>query len=595
MTVGDGQTKGGETAVQQEREKTRRGFPKKCFLVRGVLYPPPAGFSPAVRAVALHAFLMNQLSVGDPAASSLSSCLCAFPGGVSLLTETGLLRPFLVPETSNGEEGSAADAEVIVAAPLRLSEPSPEGTFPVGADVPVDHAWSQDGNILVVLRRSSYTAYCRDSKAEAEAAEVTPHRLDDAVLSQHRQPTGEGIEGSTEPESSTRTPPSRRDAPSLGLAEVHTENNGFEGKVVSCCLLGSCPREEAAAATKSTISSEESGQHSSNRGSGGRTYLIAVGGAFGVECYGLEFRQCSEEVGTEKRKQASLQDGGTGNLTASATTCRPLASIFEGYPVVALAFSRDSGLMAAASMTGHVKVWDVAALVAPPSSQQSNNVLVKKESVARGRGGGKKKRFGDAPSATRPLPGYGRHSGIAALWGIAVRAMLDVGAGRGSSLASRLGGVCLGVGLGEYNYCCWVWLNPSVGVPSQLIFFLFSPTVLKATFTQIQVLEPTNDSSDPTPRLRLGSFRVSRFLSPPPAAIYGAGNLFVILSRRQRNLRAGMLGRESLLVPSNYNGRSHGISSRCKPFRTRPKYRTREPWRWGQRCREQARVEAGLA
>lgn len=355
---------------------------------------------------------MNRLSVGEAAASSLSSCLCAFPGGFSLLTETGLLRPFLVPE------GSAA--RVVVATPVHLSEPSPEGTFPAGTDVPVDHAWSQDGNVLVVLRRSSYTAYCRDSTA-AEAADV-PHRLD-AVLSRRRPPKGEGIEGSTGPECSTRTPPSSRDAPSLGLAEVHTGSNGFEGKVVACCLLGS-RAGAAAAATKSSIS--EISKHS-NRSSGGRTYLIAVGGAFGVECHTLESRQRPEEVGTEKRKhesregrQASPQDGGTP--TASAATCRPVTSIFQGYPVVALAFSQDSGLMAAAAMTGHVKVWDVAALVAPPPPRQSNSVPARKESAARGRGGGKKKGFDDALSAVRPLPGSGGYSDLAALWGIAVRA-----------------------------------------------------------------------------------------------------------------------------------------------------------------------------
>lgn len=362
--------------------------------------------------------LMNQLGVGDPAASSLSSCLCAFPGGVSLLTETGLLRPFLVPETSNREEGSAAEA-IVAAAPLRLSEPSPEGTFPIGAEVPVDHAWSQDGRVLVVLRRSSYTAYSRGSPAAAETAAVTSHRLDAAVLSQHHPPTDE-------PESSVRTSPSR-DSPSLGLAEVHTGSNGFEGKVVACCLLGARTGAEAAAATKITIPSVEVRKRSSNKSNGGRAYLVAVGGAFGVECHALEFRQCPEEVGTEKRKQASPKERGKGNPTAaSAATCRPLASIFEGYLVVALAFSQDSGLMAAASMTGHVKVWDVAALVAPSSPRQSNGVLAKKESAARGRGGGKKKGLGEALSATRPLPECGRHSDIAPLWDVVVRARHSV-------------------------------------------------------------------------------------------------------------------------------------------------------------------------
>lgn len=372
-------------------------------------------------AVAPDVFLMNHLGVGDPAASSLSSCLCAFPGGFSLLTETGLLRPFLVSETSNREEGSAAEAIIVAATPLRLSlseQPSPtDGTFPAGGDVPIDHAWSQDGHILVVLRRSSYTAYCRDS-IEA-VAEGTPSRLDagGAVFSQHRPTTGEGNEGSTEPESSMRSPPSSTGAPSLGLAEAHTGSNGFEGKVVACCLpLGARAGGEAAAAPNGSRSS-----------SGERTYLIAVGGAFGVECHALECRQCPQDVGAEKIKQSSLEDGGAGNQTASSlATCRRLTSIFQGYPVVALAFSQDSRLMAAASMTGHVKVWDVDALAAPPPPQQSNsNAPPKKEAAAaRGRGGGKKKGVGNTLlSATRPSAGCGGHSDIAPLWGIAVRAM----------------------------------------------------------------------------------------------------------------------------------------------------------------------------
>ncbi|CAM9732968.1 unnamed protein product, partial [Ectocarpus fasciculatus] len=122
---------------------------------------------------------MSQLVVGDPASSSLSSCLCAFPGGFSLLTERGLLRPYLVSGTAAGLAGTtrgsaastpcpAADEVVVAAAPVRLSEHS--GAFPAGKDVPVDHAWSHDGALVVVLRRSGYTAYWRDAKAAEDAA-----------------------------------------------------------------------------------------------------------------------------------------------------------------------------------------------------------------------------------------------------------------------------------------------------------------------------------------------------------------------------------------------------------------------------------------
>ncbi|CAN0041187.1 unnamed protein product, partial [Ectocarpus fasciculatus] len=100
--------------------------------------------------------------------------------------------------------------------------------------------------------------------------------------------------------------------------------------------------------------------------------------------------------------------------------------IFQGYQVVALAFSPDSSLVAAAAMTGHVKVWEVAAVVAAPISpplppQQNNGPPTKKEPAAR-RGRVKGKGFDEeALHAMRPSPGQEGHSNLAALWGVAVR------------------------------------------------------------------------------------------------------------------------------------------------------------------------------
>lgn len=348
--------------------------------------------------------LMNQIDVGDPAASSLSSCLCAFPGGFSLLTETGLLRPFLVSNAS--QEGSAAEATVLAAAtPVCLSKLSPEGSFPAGADIPVDHAWSRDGHVLVVLRRSSFAAYARDLSSSLR-------------LSQRRLCADECAEGSNQAGGSSRTRPGSA-ALSLTLVEAHVGSNGFGGKVVACCLLGA-----SAAAARSSACSEggECGIGS------GQTYLIAVGGTSGVECHALELRRRGE-FGSEERKRTSRGGDATEDegkpVVAPGATCRPLTNVFQGYLVVALAFSPDSGLMAAASMTGHVKVWDVAALAAPARppqqpSRQSNGIPARKEPAA-ARGGGKKRGSGEAVRSVGPRPGRNEPSDLSALWGLAVR------------------------------------------------------------------------------------------------------------------------------------------------------------------------------
>lgn len=352
---------------------------------------------------------MNQIDVGDPAASSLSSCLCAFPGGFSLLTETGLLRPFLVSDVS--QEGSAAEAPVVAAAtPVGLSKLPPEGSFPVDADVPVDHAWSQDGQVLVVLRRSSYTAYARE--------------LDNSLLSQRRCPSAdEHAEDSSRAEASSRTRPGSA-APSLGLVEAHVGCNAFDGKVVACCLLG----EPSATAGRSGVGSG-GGKCGSGSGSGSRqTYLIAVGGTSGIECHELELSRRQEESGSGERKRAGNATEDEGKPTgARGATCRPLTNAFQGYLVVALAFSPDSGLMAAAAMTGHVKVWDVAALAvaAPPRQSISGSGIPARkeprEAARGGRGRGKKKTFDEAFRAIRTRPGRTESSDLPALWGLAVR------------------------------------------------------------------------------------------------------------------------------------------------------------------------------
>jgi len=355
---------------------------------------------------------MNQVSVGDPAVSSLSSCLCAFPGGFSLLTEAGLLRPFLVSDAA-GQGSAAGEAAVVAATAIRLSEPSQEGSFPLGSDTPVDHSWSQDGDVLVVLRRFGYTVYSR--------RRPSPRK-------EERAPNGSSSSGrSSRLEEVPFRDRQSSNAPSLGLVEVHVGSNAFEGKVVACCSLCG-PAATAAAATKSGVGGSGSGS--------GRAYLIAVGGAFGIECHALAMSQQPEKAGAGKEEQepASPPEDNEGKPAAVAgATCRPLANVFRGQLVVAIAFSPDSGLMAAATMSGHVKVWDVPALVVlppppppQPLSRQSKGLSARKKSAERGggRGGGKNRGSEDVLSTIRPRPGQGGYSDVAALWGVAVSAVL---------------------------------------------------------------------------------------------------------------------------------------------------------------------------
>ena len=379
--------------------------------------------------------LMNQIDVGEPAASSLTSCLCAFPGGFSLLTETGLLRRYLV-SVEHQQGGSAAveatsTAEVAAATPVCLSKPSPEDSFPAGADVPVDHAWSEDGQVLVVLRRSGYTAY--SAAREPSHNSPLPQRPQRRCPSANERAEDIGSNRTAE-DDPLRTQPDSA-AASLGLVEVYAGSNGFHGKVVACCLVGGS--SSAATPTRSSVCSK--GGNKRRGGGGGRqTYLIAVGGTCGIECHELELRRLEEsgsEEGTPRAGNAMRDEGkppAPPPPRPPPAACRHLANVFRGYPVVALAFSADSGLMAAAAMTGHVKVWEVAAFVAPSSTQQpprqpnGRSIPAKKQprdAARRGRGGGSKEKgvFDEAFRSIRSRPGRAESSELPALWGLAVR------------------------------------------------------------------------------------------------------------------------------------------------------------------------------
>lgn len=365
--------------------------------------------------------MIQHIDVGDPAASSLSSCLCSFPGGFSLLTETGLLRPYLVASTIDSNHA----VEAVEAATVQLSTPSQQGSFPIDRDVPVDHVWSRDGRMLVVLRRSRFSAYCRPN-----AATTTTTRRD--MLPQTRPRDGRRRERPI-------APPARTTDvawPSLDLEVVHTGHNGFEGKVVACCLL----RSAAAAATASRPA--QSTRH---------TYLLCIGGTFGIECHVLDVTvmpapssSSNADPSAERHQQSA---GGTGSRvlrgnathgpgpdvkvttdTELAATCQPLTSLFHGYPVVAIAISPDSGLVAAAALTGHVKVWEVASIlteaeaVAAATAASATAVPQQREPAGRGRRG-KGKRSSDAGRVMRSLRRR-RGSDAAVLWSVTVRGLV---------------------------------------------------------------------------------------------------------------------------------------------------------------------------
>lgn len=381
--------------------------------------------------------MTQHVVIGDPAASSLSSCLCAFPGGFSLLTETGRLRPFLISCTDRRDHDDSAGStaavhDVVAADPVQLSAPSSPGSFPAGGDVPVDHTWSHDGNVLVVLRRLSFTVYWRDSMTDAGNA------LQGAVESPPPENFGRDDGESCSRRSCRRS--ENENGRSFDLVELRTVRNGFEGRVVACCALHAA-----------------SGQSRGNAGHECRqSYMIAVGGTFGVECHTVDspvlpnlansdadhdssrletFKGGGATVTQHEPKQsqlhtpASMVDRRTRTPRTSAAAevvdktkftafYRPIGSIFRGYPVVALAISPDSSLMAAAAMTGHVKVWDVLSVVeSPPPPPRPR---ARKVSAGTRRGRSKKKVPDDAASEEQPSR-QRDDSECAAVWATTVR------------------------------------------------------------------------------------------------------------------------------------------------------------------------------
>lgn len=377
--------------------------------------------------------MTHRIKVGDPATSSLSSCLRSFPGGFSLITETGLLRPYLVSHEGQQQgSGGAGSATVVAAAPLRLCAVLPEGSFPLDKDIPFDHAWSSDGRLLVVLRRASFTTFWRES-GECPAGSSEGGRCGDG----------------TDRSAATLTP-------SLGLVEQCTTSTRSEGKVAACCLLG----ETEALSRGGNISGVSSGEkHDVLK------YFIAIGGTFGIECYSLEAtptphvdadpptmkhdkqrqqqqlqQQHQLHQHKQQRKQRQKASGRKSQVkkangqgvqrseaisrdvqrciavtgTGSATVCRQLTTLFYGYRVVSITISPDSALMAAAAMTGHVKVWDINLIGPLPSS--STPPERNKGSRAGRRGGRLKNESNDASQGMRTRQ-YGRDSDASEIWG----------------------------------------------------------------------------------------------------------------------------------------------------------------------------------
>lgn len=394
------------------------------------------------------------VDIGEPAASSLSSCLRSFPGGFSLLTETGLLHPYLlatdvaapVAATATDRDDAATPTaasrahivKVTAAPPLEVSNPLPQGVFPVDRDIPVDHTWSRDGVLLIVLRRTNFSVYC----VQHHHGQVPP-----CPSSVNRLDGSSGRDGGRKKEEANDTPSTAAvggkyscpasltacaERGSLVLVKVHSVQNNFEGKTVACCRV---PSSGAAMGGGSSRRLKSNGRGSPLTGNGdddlGGLYLVAVGGSFGIECHSFEATRwqsrtaCStgnKGVAAEKQRRRhttpvrlfpddacspferckGMEQGPTNadtrsqsnnmhpddtgtvhTVTPRATTpatttttetrepsaswtCRQLPPLFEGFPVVAVDFSQDSNLLAAAAMTGHVRVWEVSGLLGPP-------------------------------------------------------------------------------------------------------------------------------------------------------------------------------------------------------------------------------------
>ena len=378
--------------------------------------------------------MTNRIRVGDPAASSLSSCLRTFPGGFSLIAESGQLRSYLVAhEEQQQHPACSGSAKVVAAAPVRLCRHQPQGSFPLDKDIPVDHNWSNDGRLLVVLRRASFTAYWR---------QVTNCASGTSEVDRHTQRRAKSAASLGEL------------APSMGLVELCTGSNGFEGSVVACCLLN-------VGADGLRVRSPPADSFKEN--SNGSNYLIAVGGTFGIECHHLEapppvrlvdadapdkthenrkqeHRQQQQRQKPRRKQQKSaarkvqvekanghgachgeasssgVQQRIVATGTGPATGCRQLTSLFHGYQVVSIAISPDSGLMAAAAMTGHVKVWNVNLVGPSPPGRK------KEPAAERGQRGWKN--GSDGASEVMQPPRYGQGSDASELWGEAVRTVV---------------------------------------------------------------------------------------------------------------------------------------------------------------------------
>lgn len=363
------------------------------------------------------------VDVGDPAVASLSSCLRPFPGGFSLLTETGRLRTFFVrsgalPRTDATDDLGAkawAGVQLTSANAVELSTPLSQGSFPLDKDIPVDHSWSRDGAVLVVLRRGSFTVYFRgginecnvfnDNHGTPDMDESAPAKI--AIGRAESTCCADG----TAVDIAQCTIVGRA---SLGLAKVYSGRNSFEGKVVACCAV---PVADDSGRHRQFAQNADDGYEERPPGC---DYLIAVGGTFGIECHRLEKSivqshaaednnnnnnsasrktrrlQKTTRAGSLESQQNEKVEPDVGNrphqdtqedqtvedATAAKTTapeevpspplstrhwsCRLLTTLFDGYPVVAVDFSPDANIFAAAAMTGHVKVWEVLCLLAVP-------------------------------------------------------------------------------------------------------------------------------------------------------------------------------------------------------------------------------------
>ncbi|CAM9802678.1 unnamed protein product, partial [Sphacelaria rigidula] len=317
--------------------------------------------------------------------------------------------------------------KVTAAPPLEVSTPSPQGVFPVDQDIPVDHTWSRDGVLLVVLRRTNFSVYCvQDHRGQGPPCAGN-------ASSVNRRGGSSGHDGGCTTDEASNTPSTAAvggtyscpalstpcaERGSLVLTKVHSGKNNFEGKTVACCRV---PSNGAAMGGGSSRRHMSEGKGSPLTGSGdddiGGLYLVAVGGSFGIECHSFEATRWQSRtassignkgVAAEKQrrrhttpvrlfpddadspveKNKAVEQDATNADTRSRSnnmhpdntpimhavtpktttrtttttmkarepsttwTCRQLASLFEGYPVVAVDFSQDSNLLAAAAMTG---------------------------------------------------------------------------------------------------------------------------------------------------------------------------------------------------------------------------------------------------